>query len=65
MDHYAAVLRYPDLTSSEMHQYKEDLLSEIIQQIGPKFEANRGYLLAFVKMKVQDLIQKNMTIRKM
>lgn len=54
----AAVLRYPDLTSSERDQYKEDLLNEIIQHIAPKFESNRGYLLSFVKMKIEDRIQK-------
>lgn len=46
--------RYNDLTATEQEDYKELLLLDIVNEFGPKFSAQRGRLLSFMKLKIRD-----------
>lgn len=46
--------RYNDLSTAEQGDFKIQLVYDIINEFAPKFSADRGKLLQFMKMKVRD-----------
>ncbi|MEX3617771.1 hypothetical protein [Paenibacillus glucanolyticus] len=50
--------RYRDLSDVEQEDYKEQLTRDIISEFAPKFSADRGQLLSYIKLKVRDRMYK-------